>query len=71
MNILMNKMLAVKQHCPTSNVWNLYKLGCKIPSNSPEITDYPVILPFFGAKAVPLYVKLLCFLKKDFWVIGQ
>ena len=47
------------------------KLGCKIPSNSPEITDYPVILPFFGTEAVPVYVKLLCFLKKDFWVIGQ
>jgi hypothetical protein len=46
-------------------------LGCKIPSNSPEITDYPVILPFFGTEAVPVYVKLLCFLKKDFWVIGQ
>ena len=34
-------------------------LGCKLPSNSPGITDYRVILPIFGGKVVLVDAKLL------------
>jgi hypothetical protein len=39
-------------------------LGCKLPSNSPGITDYRVILPIFGGKVVLVDAKLLSNCKK-------
>ena len=34
------------------------ELGCKLPSNSPVITGYWVILAFFGTEVVPHLVIL-------------
>ena len=37
-----------------------YRLGSKLPSNSPVIQNYLVKFPFFGGKLIPVLAKLLC-----------